>query len=320
MADTGAGRPRRRRGGRPHRLCQRAPISRSPARQRRRDLRTVERLFIGAPEVSEAIYRLAQAARDGARRSEEMRLSPSLARPAANSAGTGCACGRCRARAGRPTALWTVADVTHERERQENVFQELQHAIDYLDHAPAGFLSVDPDGAIVYMNATLAGLARLRSGPGRLGRPAPRRRRAAQRRRDDDRGLAAASGEVRDGDLRSRPAPAQRPDPAGAALPPRRLRPGRPARRRRAPSCSTARRATTSTRASAPPRCASRASSTTRRWRSRRSTGPGASCGRTRPSRGCSARCRAPATRAARARAIVDGLRGAATATRSRRR
>ena len=52
--------------------------------------------------------------------------------------------------------MWTVADVTHERERQENVFQELQHAIDYLDHAPAGFLSVDPDGAIVYLNATLA--------------------------------------------------------------------------------------------------------------------------------------------------------------------
>ena len=46
--------------------------------------------------------------------------------------------------------------MTHERERQENVFQELQHAIDYLDHAPAGFLSVDPDGAIVYLNATLA--------------------------------------------------------------------------------------------------------------------------------------------------------------------
>ncbi|MFL5121406.1 MAG: cell cycle histidine kinase CckA, partial [Microvirga sp.] len=57
---------------------------------------------------------------------------------------------------GRNATLWTVADVTHERERQENVFQELQHAIDYLDHAPAGFLSIDPDGAIVYLNATLA--------------------------------------------------------------------------------------------------------------------------------------------------------------------
>src|ERR1700730_6431662 len=41
------------------------------------------------------------------------------------------------------SAVWTVADVTRDRERQENVFQELQHAIDYLDHAPAGFFSVD---------------------------------------------------------------------------------------------------------------------------------------------------------------------------------
>jgi len=39
----------------------------------------------------------------------------------------------------RKASVWTVADVTRERERQENVFQELQHAIDYLDHAPAGF-------------------------------------------------------------------------------------------------------------------------------------------------------------------------------------
>ena len=52
--------------------------------------------------------------------------------------------------------LWTVADVTRDRERQENIFQELQHAIDYLDHAPAGFFSVDANGEIGYLNATLA--------------------------------------------------------------------------------------------------------------------------------------------------------------------
>ena len=46
--------------------------------------------------------------------------------------------------------------MTRERERQENVFQELQHAIDYLDHAPAGFFSVDVKGDVVYLNATLA--------------------------------------------------------------------------------------------------------------------------------------------------------------------
>src|SRR5437879_5319363 len=52
--------------------------------------------------------------------------------------------------------VWGIADVTRDRERQENVFQELQHAIDYLDHAPAGFFSVDAAGEIGYLNATLA--------------------------------------------------------------------------------------------------------------------------------------------------------------------
>ena len=52
--------------------------------------------------------------------------------------------------------VWSIDDVTRDRERQENVFQELQHAIDYLDHAPAGFFSVDAAGDIVYLNATLA--------------------------------------------------------------------------------------------------------------------------------------------------------------------
>ena len=71
----------------------------------------------------------------------------------------GCACACARSARGRRDArmtVWTIADVTRERERQENVFQELQHAIDYLDHAPAGFFSVDASGDIVYLNATLA--------------------------------------------------------------------------------------------------------------------------------------------------------------------
>jgi len=109
------------------------------------EVRPVERLFMGAPEVSEAIYRLAQAAREHRTGTEEIRLSPSL--NGAHEFGWY----RVRVRSvsrpnGRFAALWTICEVTHERERQENVFQELQHAIDYLDHAPAGFLSVDPEG------------------------------------------------------------------------------------------------------------------------------------------------------------------------------
>src|SRR5918994_590734 len=119
------------------------------------DLKPVERVFVGAPEVSEAIYRLAQAAREGRAASEEVRVSP----PPTGGRDFGWYRIRVRPLArpnGRAATLWTIADVTHERERQENVFQELQHAIDYLDHAPAGFLSIDPGGAVVYMNATLA--------------------------------------------------------------------------------------------------------------------------------------------------------------------
>ncbi|CAN7142348.1 response regulator [Bosea sp. LjRoot90] len=131
------------------------------------EIAPVERLFKGRAEVSEAIYRLATAARAGRRLSEEIRLEPAL-----NERG---AVGWYRVRvspitrAGRPACLWSVADVTPERERQENAFQELQHAIDYLDHAPAGFLSIDADSEVPYLNATLAGwldydLARFGSG------------------------------------------------------------------------------------------------------------------------------------------------------------
>jgi two-component system, cell cycle sensor histidine kinase and response regulator CckA len=119
-------------------------------------LRVVERLFSGAPEISEAIYRLAQAAREGKRGAEELRMSP----PLTGEAPVGWY--RIRVRPleglgrGRST-LWSVSDITRERERHENVFQELQHAIDYLDHAPAGFFSAEPDGSVSYINATLAG-------------------------------------------------------------------------------------------------------------------------------------------------------------------
>ena len=144
------------------------------------DLRTVARLFSGPPEVSEAVYRLAQASRDGKRLTEEMRLSP----PLTGDSAVGWYRVRVRpiSRPGnRRGTLWTVADVTRERERHENVFQELQHAIDYLDHAPAGFFSAEPDGRISYLNATLAELARLRSRAGRLRRPRPRRHHGGRR-------------------------------------------------------------------------------------------------------------------------------------------
>ena len=118
------------------------------------DVRPVERVFIGDPDVSEAVYRLLKAAREGRKAQEEVRVA-GLKGKAVNWLRL-----RVRplgdARGNSKLTLWTVADVTRDRERQENIFQELQHAIDYLDHAPAGFFSVDGNGDIGYLNATLA--------------------------------------------------------------------------------------------------------------------------------------------------------------------
>ncbi len=118
------------------------------------DMRPVERVFIGDADASEAIYRLLRAAREGKRLQEEVRVAGIKARPARWL--------RLRVRPlgesgpDRRLTVWSLSDVTRERERQENVFQELQHAVDYLDHAPAGFFSVDAKGDVVYLNATLA--------------------------------------------------------------------------------------------------------------------------------------------------------------------
>jgi two-component system cell cycle sensor histidine kinase/response regulator CckA len=118
------------------------------------DARPVERVFIGNPDVSEAVFRLLKAAREGKRQQEEARI-----------AGADGAHGRWLRMGVRPLgqtkreakyAVWSIADITRDRERQEDVFQELQHAIEYLDHAPCGFFSVNPSGDVVYVNATLA--------------------------------------------------------------------------------------------------------------------------------------------------------------------
>src|SRR5882757_1375761 len=119
------------------------------------DARPVERVFIGNPDVSEAVFRLLKAAREGKRQQEEVRIA----------AGADGVQGRWLRMRVRPLgqgkrqakyAVWSIEDITRDRERQEDVFQELQHAIEYLDHAPCGFFSVNPAGDLVYVNATLA--------------------------------------------------------------------------------------------------------------------------------------------------------------------
>ncbi|SCZ32870.1 cell cycle histidine kinase CckA [Afifella marina] len=118
------------------------------------DLRSIERLFAESPDASEAIYRLSGAAEKGRRAMEEIRMPGGIGGQAGSARWYRV---KVNPIAGRSElALWLISDITREREHQENIFQELQNAIDYLDHAPAGFFSMQPDGRIRYVNATLA--------------------------------------------------------------------------------------------------------------------------------------------------------------------
>ena len=118
------------------------------------DLHSIERIFSANPDAAEAVHRLAVAADQGRRATEEIRMPGGIGGRA-----SGARWYRVRVSpvGGTEGQIgWLIGDITREREHQENIFQELQNAIDYLDHAPAGFFSLEPDGRIRYLNATLA--------------------------------------------------------------------------------------------------------------------------------------------------------------------
>ncbi|MEF2072294.1 cell cycle histidine kinase CckA [Consotaella aegiceratis] len=120
------------------------------------DVKGIERLLAREPDASEAIYRLASLARENLSGQEEFRLPRPLAGAPANDPRWYRVSVRPLAHRGGPLLAWQIADITAEREKEETFFKDLQHAIDYLDHAPAGFFSDDRSGRLVYINATLA--------------------------------------------------------------------------------------------------------------------------------------------------------------------
>jgi two-component system, cell cycle sensor histidine kinase and response regulator CckA len=121
------------------------------------DVASIETLFSRRMEVSEIIYRMANAAKSGDTVVEEFRLANPL-RPS----DSGGRWFRLRIKPmqhsgyRKPLLVWQISDITADRQRQEDAFQELQNAINYLDHAPAGFIASEANGAVVYINATLA--------------------------------------------------------------------------------------------------------------------------------------------------------------------
>lgn len=131
------------------------------------DIRSVERVFGVEEGVSEPVFRLSVAVAERRPASEEIRLDRRIGGNVAKPDGP-----RWYRISVRPVlfegeedektgekqqTIWRVEDITRDRADQEFAFQELQNVINYLDHAPAGFFSSEPDGKIIYINATLAG-------------------------------------------------------------------------------------------------------------------------------------------------------------------
>ncbi|WP_206513266.1 cell cycle histidine kinase CckA [Pelagibacterium montanilacus] len=115
---------------------------------------SVPRLLASQPEASEAVYRLSRAAREGRSILEDIRIMGARRQVRWL---------RVRVRSLPPfegqqgrSVVWTVEDISRDKEGQENFYVELQKAIDYLDHAPAGFFSANARGRIQYINSTLA--------------------------------------------------------------------------------------------------------------------------------------------------------------------
>jgi len=125
------------------------------------NVQPLEPLLSRNRESNEALYRLTNGLREGREGHEEFRLPQPLGRASTN--GSGAHWYRLKARHLRPgdrrsdqLDIWQLTDITSERDDQERFFRELQNAIDYLDHAPAGFFSAGRKGEIFYINATLA--------------------------------------------------------------------------------------------------------------------------------------------------------------------
>ena len=138
------------------------------------EVQTLEALLSRNRDATEALYRLTNGLHEGKEGAEEFRVQKPL-NPAAGGS-SGAHWYRLKARvlpsgetAKQPLYIWQISDITSERDDQERFFKELQNAIDYLDHAPAGFFSAGRKGEIVYLNATLAewlgiGLAKFHPG------------------------------------------------------------------------------------------------------------------------------------------------------------
>jgi two-component system cell cycle sensor histidine kinase/response regulator CckA len=131
---------------------------------------TLEELFAGDPQSTEAFYRLNRAADLGEPREEELYVGPGTldnqggrwlhvsVQPLPAAAGRG---------PDVALALWQVRDVTRERTREIETVTSLKAMLSLYDDLPQGLLAVATDGRIAHINTTLAQWLGLRPELGR---------------------------------------------------------------------------------------------------------------------------------------------------------
>ncbi len=120
------------------------------------DVSTLQRILSAEDDSSEMIYKMSHAVRSGEMIQREIRMPHGISGKGASRWYRVMARPLNLPGKKEPLSIWQIVDISDERAAQERSFQDLQHAIDYLDHAPAGFFSAESDGSVVYINATLA--------------------------------------------------------------------------------------------------------------------------------------------------------------------
>ena len=120
------------------------------------DLQTPENVLSKHDDAANALYRLANSAQKNIDADEEFRLPKSLNGKDNEPHWYRASVHSMAGPAGDTLQVWRLADVSSERDTQEQYFLELQKAIDHLDRSPVGFFSSDADGRVQYLNATMA--------------------------------------------------------------------------------------------------------------------------------------------------------------------
>ena len=138
-------------------------------RDKNNGLNPPEIAFAGNREISEELYKLANAAKNGQEYYAEMRLrmatdpmpndngivkKTDIGQP--NSLWVSAQVTKIASGNFKGGALWQIQDISNRSERQEIMINKLKQTIDYLDEAPVGFLSSRPNGDISFINHTLA--------------------------------------------------------------------------------------------------------------------------------------------------------------------